>query len=683
MVFGRRICCHFCGDKSPYTKSSRVSEFQCEGCEAFNFLDSKGDIIDTPASVVAQADGTTRDLSPNISFARSEAPDQQGSTVTFCKTCEHNQRIYLETLSNYLPDEDHPEYQKYEDALPQFKADLQQRYPQICRKCAPAAQIAISRADYNARTHDIGKLCNDTIARRGTSRVGSRDDWSKWSMRIMLNTTGLVLLACLLIQAAWHARSAYNLFWVSESAVNETMAADEVVDTILGSHLPQYQPLFPLAGRNSRSRLVSYSLVASVCLLWYNPGIKAWYHPTYRMECVRGQTEYFFLQLILLAARTSAWYFIPDPVAGSGFSKNKTVAAHLFMIVLIVVVNRISQGVINPVIWRYRFKLTPKPDEKDVFNAPAGLVDGDFSPPQASSVPPYQLFARDHDTPFPIANLAPRQRRGKAMSIVSLSDGPPSPPKTDSDDGEAMEIDWVASGTRHGLSTRSAHNYENTLPSGWGAMRNETFQISNDAQTEAQLRQKMEDEQAKLSYQPPLEQNPFRGRLPQAPMSMERRLRNPPSQFSFKKTPLSKQQDFMTQMRNAIQGGSTFMKAVREEETPPHTQSYDEDRADISPAKARTRGQLDLRQSTWQLPADSAAATGLEDLFGGNNFSLGNEVRVTPTTATRQNRNMIVLLKLVVGLVVPVVFGLALYYSQWFRRPFCLSGVTILEALGF
>ena len=175
-------------------------------------------------------------------------------------------------------------------------------------------------------------------------------------------------------------------------------------------------------------------------------------------------------------------------------------------------------------------------------------------------------------------------------------------------------------------------------PKGWEDMRSNLFSIEDDLRSRNE-RQKFQQAQnsQKLSYRPPVEQSPFRGRLPQAPMSLERRLRNPVSQVpQFKEAPVTQQKNFLDQMRAGIDKGKPFGRYSSLLSTPKKNRSrdavvdYDDDVSDIlsttedhTPAAARTRGNLDLRPSDWQLASDAAAAaTGLEDLFGGNSFRI-------------------------------------------------------------
>ncbi|KAK4549696.1 hypothetical protein LTR36_004997 [Oleoguttula mirabilis] len=702
MAFFRRIHCHFCGTRSAYSKSSGVPEFQCTSCEAVNFLDAKGNIIDTPASVAAQSQHQSAEPRPAFHTFTQDLPEtlnhQHGQA--FCNTCLNNQRVYLETLSNYLPDEDHPEYQKFEDALPQFKRDLEARWPQICRKCAPTAQGKINRADYYAGTQNLAVLGRKTLARRGASARGMRDDWGKWSMRVLLNLVGMVYYASLLAQVAWHA---YAIFTTIFSAgTDKPTATDFAFDATprdcvrLTLGMRFNQPCYQLLGT-----YMTRALITSACLLWYNPGLKAWYHHTHRMEAVTGQAEYFRMQVVMLAVRAVAYYKLSDPAVTASLTTQQLLAAHAFMMMFMAIVQWVSNLATRPVIFKLKLNMMPKPEERDVLGALAGPGDERITP-QASSIPPSQLFARDRTAPFPIANLAPQRSTYQKSAI-------PSPPPSDETDeeGDAMGMDWQPSlqsqmpGAKidrtfrprltppkpKQQSVRSTYNHGTTQGLGWSGLRDELFGIQDNLQVDAEREQREAEERAKLRYQPPAELNPFRGRLPQAPMSMERKLRNPITQVSFKKAPVTKQQDFMSQMRSGIEQGETF--AQEQEVKKQHAQARlrhreDDDEDEFSPAKLRTRGGLELKASQWRLPTDVPQATGLEDMFAGNSFRIADEPAFIGDSAKRRwQEDSSRILKVVVGVAVPIALLTVGWNVQAVRRTVCLWLVGWMEEVGY
>ncbi|KAK3048261.1 hypothetical protein LTR09_010423 [Extremus antarcticus] len=691
-----RLRCHFCGTRSAHSKGTH--EFQCTNCEAFNFYDNHGNVVDTPDSIIAAPPTPQRTSYQTFSRPQSKEAPRQDDSV-FCNRCRTNQRIYTEALSNYLPDEDHPQYAEYEAKLPQAKAELEKKYPLICNKCASKAQHKIRQADYYGKTQQTAKMMQDTRRNRGGSPVGRRDDWGKWFMRMLLSLIGMAIYASLLSQIAWHA---YGMMAALTTTVaSEDYAFEDVVfipsllDCAKQTRFLRFDPscyqLF--------AALMPRALFASLCLIWYNPGLSSWYHRTWRMEAVGGQTEHFRIQALLLIIRYVAWVNLSNVTTTKGLSKQQLLAAHGFMTVFMLACQWLSERTIHSVRWVLRGKIMPNPDEVDVFGDSAGPAEEQYHR-QASSVPPQlRLFARN-EKPFPIEKLAPQPKRGYSRLDLPVNP-PPSPPFTDDD---MMDID----SSNHSANLRSTHNHRTTPSRGWGGMRNELFGI--DDQTRAQIeRQRAEEEQrTKLRYSPPVAQSPFRGRLPPAPMSMERRLRNPPTQVSFKKAPLSKQQDFMQQMRAGIDDSKGYSRPNAAQAAAAaqglHSPFSLDDDSDFSPikvrmlsglprseeddaetsAKLRTKGSLDLRPGTWTLKSDLDTSTGLEDMFGGRGFSIADDAATQNARIAQQQRasaggnskQALVLLGLA-GVVVAVCA------IEPVRRAVCLWLVGKLEGLGY
>jgi len=663
--FFRRIHCHFCGARSSHAKGSGISNFQCASCEAYNFLDPQGNIIDTPYTAAASAE---RAHKPFESFTRDPASDpargHQAQQV-FCNTCLHNQQVYNESLANYLPDEDHPRYREYEAALPTWRKALEERYPQICVACAPRAQLKINRADYYSVTDNLNKTQMKASRRRGASPglvAESRDDGHKMSMRALLGLLGLIMWASVIAQVFWHAYGAWNVVFGrtegafeedgfredklgSETTLRTCLAGayrfhtDKSCHKLFGSYIPQF-------------------LLANLCLIWYNHGLRAYYNPNVRYDHITGQKQHFWIQLIVMVIRTGAYLGLSDESRLSEMKWSHVAAVHSATIVVVIGGRALSRGAIQIHKWRLNNKMMPRPEDQDVLGQYAGPA-AEKHIPQASSRLPFDIHAKKHKEPLSIQALAP-QRSTYGSNVWNRFAGgpPPSPQGSDSTIEDPMDLDSVppAESRMPGVpDTRTYNPYAATAtgrqvrpttesqrfgaPSqqGWEDMRSNLFSIEDDLRNNNE-RQKFQAAQNahKLSYRPPVDQSPFRGRLPQAPMSMERRLRNPVSQVpQFKEPPVTQQKNFLDQMRAGIDKGKPFNRHSHLT-TPQKNRSrgmhvdYDDDASDIlsttedhSPAAARTRGNLDLRPSDWQLASDAAAAaTGLEDLFGGNSFRI-------------------------------------------------------------
>ncbi|KAK0837983.1 signal transducing kinase of the PAK [Friedmanniomyces endolithicus] len=374
MDFLRRVHCHFCGTRSPYGKSSGITQFQCTACEAVNYLDSKGGIVDTPASVFAQSQRDTRETSPPFDTFTQELPETLGhqQKQVFCNTCVNNQRMYMEALGNYLPDEDDPRYHEYEAAEGQFKQELEKRYPQVCRKCAPKAQGKMNRADYYAGTQNMNRMAEQTAQRGLRSARGSRDDWSKWSMRLILRIVALMVYASLLLQAAWHI---YGAIMASTKAAEMAWEVDSSLAFDPIPHNCFHDSLCLRFSHECYRALGAYmprAILASLLLIWYNPGLKDWYHHSLRMEQVTGQKEHFRLQAAMLVVRAIAWFKLSDISVTQALTTQQLVAAHGFVAVFMFMLQWLSDRTIKSVRFKLKQKMTPRPEDRDVLGAYAG-----------------------------------------------------------------------------------------------------------------------------------------------------------------------------------------------------------------------------------------------------------------------------------------------------------------------
>lgn len=714
----RRINCHFCGARSAYAKGSGIPEFQCTTCEAHNFLDPKGSILDTPYSAAAPA---AHDKKQKLfeSFTRDPASDpargHQAHQV-FCNTCLHNQQVYNESLANYLPDEDHPQYAEYEEALPRWKKALEERYPQICVACAPKAQLKINRADYYSVTDNLNKTHIKANRRRGASplpAVDSRDDWFKTSMRLGLGLLGLVMWASMAAQIFWHGYGMWDTLFGRPRDSMDVDVDDTVFDTSLRTCFAAARRLH---SENSCHQLfgeyMPKILLANLCLVWYNHGLRAFYNPRVRYDHITGQKQHFLIQAIVMGIRTISYVVLSDEARLGELKWSQIVAAHSATIAIIVGGRWLSRSAIEIHKWRLTNKMMPKPEDQDVLSQYAGPAT-EKHVPQASSRLPFDINAKKHKEPLHIQALAP-QRSTYGSNVWNRFAGgpPPSPQGSDSTVEDPMDWDPITpvesrmpgvpdnrtynpyGATTTGRQVRpstASQRFGAPSPKGWEDMRSNLFSIEDDLRAKNE-RQKFQAAQnaLKLSYNPRAEQSPFRGRLPQAPMSMERRLRNPISQVpQFKEPPVTQQKNFLDQMREGIDKGRPFNRDATTRRQRPRTPA-DDDASDIvsttefSPAAARTRGNLDLRPSDWHLPTDAAAATGLEDLFGGNSFRISESPELMPNNLQRPAPRSVPAgtLWTMGATVVLVLLGLFMFHVPAVKRWVFLGLYDLLVSAG-
>lgn len=269
----KRLQCHYCGKRLNTTRR-QGNKIYCDACSADNYFDESNNLIDVPASEALRAAQGTH------------LPEIESESHVFCKTCLTNQSFYVRALADYLPDDDDPRYQEFEDALPQFKRELDLRYPQCCAQCAPRVQAQIHHANYTAQSDHLRRLMRRSHGRRRDPQLRLRS--------LLIAAAGLGHVTSLATQLTWHALS-------SQSAPDHTLSA-----------LTPRQCLFrwpvPLDCTNHAASLLPASMLLGLLCIWWNP---QWQHRlTGKEGRLVGLRKYYLLQLAILSIRFSAWTFI-------------------------------------------------------------------------------------------------------------------------------------------------------------------------------------------------------------------------------------------------------------------------------------------------------------------------------------------------------------------------------------
>ena len=308
----KKRACFYCGHRTFQSLPIKVRHWQCESCEAPNFLDENGEIADPPAL----------EYTAGKRFARP--PELPGIEKTlFCRRCVQNQHLLTESLASYFPSPNAPDYLTYEANYPKFRESLEERYPQVCRDCAPKVEQRIRDTGYAAKTDHLRRMMDRT--RRG--QHGNSWDWKQ-----LLVKFGLFL---------WCASSAGQISWHAMGALTITQEPDILQDenlaTSLGScfqrglHLQHVDPgcarvYHPFAG---------LALVIGALSIAWNP--KLGERLRRKEGRLIGLTEYYKLQALLLAMKIVAWLALGS---GSSFDLEfqTTKAAHAIMIVFSILV---------------------------------------------------------------------------------------------------------------------------------------------------------------------------------------------------------------------------------------------------------------------------------------------------------------------------------------------------------
>ena len=316
-----------------------------------------------------------------------------------------NQQLLTEALSNYLPPPDDPAYRQYEASLPDYKQNLEDRYPQVCAKCESKVKQRILQAGYYAKSDHLRRLMDRSKARQIANRWGWRS--------LIVRAGGSGYCASTAGQILWHALSA-----LSDDRAEIRGAS---YGGCLVQSLKQQQP--STACSSLYAPVTGIAIVLGLLCIWWNP---RWHHKLDGREGrLTGLQKYYNLQVILLLLRLGSWVWLREP-ATSGVSEQNQRAAHSVFLVLELILTVYScLGVIN-------LDTTPLVNWQA---SPAPLLSNrQYIPPQQSptqllSSLSTQLNARNPSS-FPVSNLA--STNGRSHGVWR----PPTPPE---DDTNAME----------------------------------------------------------------------------------------------------------------------------------------------------------------------------------------------------------------------------------------------------
>jgi Ima1 N-terminal domain len=223
-------------------------------------------------------------------FARPLPNDQNWSdTAIFCSTCLKNQHLLTQTLANYLPSLDHPNYTQYEASYPEFRQKLEERYPPVCPRCEPGASRQIQQAGYVAKSDHLRRMMEHSRARKIASR---------WGWRSLVVTLGAALFCMSIVgQLSW------NLIGLLE---DPNQGGGETGTSMSLRRTQCAAQAFATCRTDSRcaaafAPVALLALIAGLLASWWNP---RWQHKLQGREGrLVGLGEYYQVNTAVLLAR--------------------------------------------------------------------------------------------------------------------------------------------------------------------------------------------------------------------------------------------------------------------------------------------------------------------------------------------------------------------------------------------
>lgn len=340
-------------------------------------------------------------------------PNDQGlaNLGTFCSTCLKNQHLLTETLANYLPSLDDPTYDQYEASYPEFRQNLEERYPPVCTKCEPEVRQRIQQAGYTAKSDHLRRM----MERSRTRRIASR-----WGWRSLVVSLGAILFwASLTGQLAW------NIVGALEDSKKSTHQTGTVVASSSMQCAAQVFTIYKTdAGCGKASAPMGLLAIGPGLLsLWWNP---KWQHKLQGREGrLMGLQEYYQVNTALLLARFGFWVLVCKYTTASSDDVVRKVAHCIGMIMTLIftiyTLTRVKIDTTPVVCWQD----SPIPLlSQRQYNPP---VNPGITQPSFSSRASRREASNAHS--FPITSLAPGPR-------PQVWQAPTPPPDEDPD---AME----------------------------------------------------------------------------------------------------------------------------------------------------------------------------------------------------------------------------------------------------
>jgi hypothetical protein len=188
----------------------------------------------------------------------------------FCDTCQRNQTLVQNLVAEYLPDEDDPEYAKYEAHFDGYRAELEGRYPQVCKDCEDRVNDQIRKAGYVAKADHLRRVMERSEKKRRTPRTSRQ----AWTLRFISLAKWTYLLS-FVVQVSWHILG-------SVMALDEpTWEGDEIASTEQFSlDICLRQAMFvrqvddACVLSSSVTKVVMYAIFADLFTIWWNPKLK-------------------------------------------------------------------------------------------------------------------------------------------------------------------------------------------------------------------------------------------------------------------------------------------------------------------------------------------------------------------------------------------------------------------------
>lgn len=188
----------------------------------------------------------------------------------FCKTCEHNQALVQQLIAEYLPDDDDPEYEKYEAAYDGYRAELEDRYPQVCKTCEERVNEQIRKAGYAAKADHLRRIMERSEQKRKAVPT------SRQSLTLrLISLAKWTYILSFIVQVVWH------IFGFMMAPDQRVWGEGEVLTPLTSTWDACVRQAYQIQSVDDWcvlspdvTRIVFAALVADALTIWWNPRLK-------------------------------------------------------------------------------------------------------------------------------------------------------------------------------------------------------------------------------------------------------------------------------------------------------------------------------------------------------------------------------------------------------------------------
>lgn len=269
-----------------------------------------------------------------MQYARSRplptSPVLPSEDTLFCRTCLNNQQLLTQALASYLPPPNDPNYVAYESSYPEYKRNLEKRYPQVCADCAPRVRARIKAAGYAAKTDHLRRMMEQT-KHGGVKRLTVGWGWRN----MVVSLAGLTWALSILIQIAWHAAQGLQ----ASSEEEPDMRSVEAPTLSTCANWMVWRRMVNRECLNYVDAAMGVSIAAGAVSFWWNNRMSE------KVGGSKGRLvglwHHLQLQIVVMVVRVLGWAGLQD-LGTSSLTPAAFRGAHLLCFVFLVIVSLCS-----------------------------------------------------------------------------------------------------------------------------------------------------------------------------------------------------------------------------------------------------------------------------------------------------------------------------------------------------